>query len=330
MGWNVYVTRRIPEAGLEMLRERCQVVEVNPHDRVLTRQELLRAVVGRDGVLCLLTDCIDVEVLDAARGCKVFANCAVGYDNIDVPAATARGVVITNTPGVLTDSTADLTWALIFAVARRIVEGDRYIRDGKFEGWEPMLLLGGDITGQTLGIVGAGRIGQAVARRSVGFQMKVLYTDPSPRRQLQKEVGARRVELDELLRESDFVSLHTPLLAETRHLIGRREFALMKPTAYLINAARGPIVDEEALVEALRDKRIAGAGLDVYENEPELSPGLADLPNVVLLPHLGSASTRTRTRMATMAAEDLLVVFDGRIPPNLVNADVAGTLNLRR
>jgi lactate dehydrogenase-like 2-hydroxyacid dehydrogenase len=209
MGWNVYVTRRIPDAGLQMLRERCQAVEVNPHDRVLTRQELLGAVVGRDGVLCLLTDRIDAEVLDAARGCKVFANCAVGYDNVDVPAATARGVAITNTPGVLTDATADLTWALIFAVARRVVEGDRYIRDGKFEGWAPMLFLGGDITGQTLGIVGAGRIGQAVARRSVGFQMKVLYTDPSPRPDLEREVGAKRVKFDELLREADFEA-HAP------------------------------------------------------------------------------------------------------------------------
>jgi lactate dehydrogenase-like 2-hydroxyacid dehydrogenase len=313
-----------------MLRERCQVVEVNPHDRVLARKELLPAVVGRDGVLCLLTDRIDAEVLDAAKGCKVFANCAVGYDNVDVPAATARGIAITNTPGVLTDATADLTWALIFAVARRIVEGDRYVRGGEFKGWAPMLLLGGDITGQTLGIVGAGRIGQAVARRSVGFQMKVLYTDPSARQELEREVGARRVELDELLRESDFVSLHTPLVTETRHLIGRRELSLMKPTAYLINAARGPIVDEEALVEALRDKRIAGAGLDVYENEPALAPGLADLPNVVLLPHLGSASTQTRTRMATMAAENLLAVLEGRIPPNLVSADVTDRLNLRR
>jgi lactate dehydrogenase-like 2-hydroxyacid dehydrogenase len=313
-----------------MLRKRCQVVEVNPHDRVLARQELLQAVVGRDGVLCLLTDRIDTEVLDAARGCKVFANCAVGYDNIDVPAATARGIAVTNTPGVLTDATADLTWALIFAVARRVVEGDRCVRAGEFKGWAPMLLLGGDITGQTLGIVGAGRIGQAVARRSVGFGMKVLYTNPSPRPELEREVGAKRVGLDEVLRESDFVSIHCPLTEETTHLIGRRELGLMKPSAYLINAARGPIVDERALVEALQEKRIAGAGLDVYENEPALAPGLADLPNVVLLPHLGSASTGTRTRMATMAAENLLAVLDRRIPPNLVNADAIGGLNLGR
>jgi len=253
MGWNVYVTRRIPEAGIEMLRERCEVVGVNPEDRVLTREELLAAVVGRDGVLCLLTDRIDAEVMDRAEGVKVFANYAVGYDNIDVAAATERGIVITNTPGVLTDATADLAWALLFSVARRVAEADRFTRAGKFTGWGPMMLLGGDITGRTLGIVGAGRIGQAVARRSVGFRMKVLYADPSPRPELEKDIGAKRVELDELLRESDFVSIHTPLTEETRHLISTRELELMKPTAYLINNARGPIVDEKALGQARRE-----------------------------------------------------------------------------
>ena len=322
MAWNVYVTRQIPEAGIEMLRQACQVVDVNPEDRVLTHEELLAAVAGRDGVLCLLTDRIDAEVMDAAKGCKVFANYAVGYDNIDVAAATERGIVITNTPGVLTDATADLAWTLLFAVTRRVVEGDRYTRAGKFKGWGPMLFLGGDITGRTLGIIGAGRIGQAVARRSVGFQMKVLYTDPSPRPELEKDIGAERVELDELLRESDFVSVHCLLNEETRHLIGKRELELMKPTAYLINNARGPIVDEKALVEALHEKRIAGAGLDVYEDEPELAPGLAELDNVVLLPHLGSASIQTRTDMATMAAHNLLTVLSGNLPPNLVNAAV--------
>ena len=324
MGWKVYVTRQIPDAGITMLRQACEVVDVNPEDRVLTHEELLAAVGGRDGVLCLLTDRIDAEVMDAAKGCKVFANYAVGYDNIDVPAATERGIVITNTPGVLTEATADLAWALLFAVTRRVVQGDRYTREGKFKGWGPMLFLGGDITGRTLGIVGAGRIGQAVARRSIGFQMKVLYTDPSPRPELEKDIGARRMELDELLRESDFVSIHCLLNEETRHLMGKRELELMKPTAYLINNARGPIVDEKALVEALRQKRIAGAGLDVYEDEPELAPGLAELDNVVLLPHLGSASIATRTRMATLAAENLLAVLEGETPPNVVNPEALG------
>lgn len=330
MGWNVYVTRQIPEAGIEMLREACRVVDVNPEDRVLTHEELLAAVAGREGVLCLLTDRIDAEVMDAAKGCKVFANYAVGYDNIDVAAATERGIVITNTPGVLTDATADLAWTLLFAVTRRVVEADRYTRAGKFKGWGPMLFLGGDITGRTLGIIGAGRIGQAVARRSVGFGMKVLYTDPSPRPELEKDIGAERVGLDELLRESDFVSVHCLLNEETRHLIGRRELELMKPTAYLINNARGPIVDEKALVEALRQKRIAGAGLDVYENEPELTPGLAELDNVVLLPHLGSASIQTRTDMATLAAQNLLTVLTGNLPPNLVNTGVLRNIALRQ
>jgi len=324
MGWNIYVTRQIPDAGVDLLRRQCEVVEVNPEDRALTREELLRAVAGRDGVLWLLTDRSDAEVVDAAKGCKVFANYAVGYDNIDVDAATERGIAVTNTPGVLTDATADLAWALLFSVARRVVEADRYTREGKFRGWGPMLFLGGDITGRTLGIVGAGRIGQAVARRSVGFGMKVLYTNPSPRPELEREIGARRVELDELLRRADFVSIHTPLTEETRHLVGKRELGLMKSTAYLINTSRGPVVDERALVEALREKRIAGVGLDVYENEPELAPGLAELDNVVLLPHLGSASVQTRTRMAEMAAHNLLAVLSGEVPGNLVNEEVLG------
>jgi len=322
MGWNVYVTRRVPKPGIDLLRERCEVVNVNPEDRALTREELLEAVRERDGVLCLLTDRIDGEVMDAARGCKVFANYAVGYDNIDVPAATERGILITNTPGVLTDATADLAWALLFAAARRVAEGDRFVRAGKFTGWGPMMLLGGDVTGRTLGIIGAGRIGQAMARRSVGFGMTVLYTNPSPRPELERETGARKVTLDELLRESDFVSIHCPLNHETHHLIGPRELELMKPTAYLINTARGPIVDERALVGALREKQIAGAGLDVYEDEPEPAAGLVELDNVVLLPHLGSASIQARTDMATMAARNLLAVLEGKRPPNPVNPQV--------
>lgn len=319
---NVYVTREIPQAGLDIVRDACEHVEINPEDRVLTRQELLAAVRGRDGVLCLLTDTVDAAVLDAAAGCRVFANYAVGYNNIDVPAATARRIAVTNTPGVLTDATADLTWALLFATARRIPEGDRYTRAGKFKGWSPMLLLGGDISGRTLGIVGAGRIGTAVALRSRGFRMRVLYFDTVQNEAIEQAVGAERVDLDRLLRESDFVSLHVSLDESTRHLIGARELGLMKPTAYLVNTSRGPVVDERALVSALRERRIAGAGLDVFENEPALAPGLAELDNVVIPPHLGSATIATRTRMATLAATNLVAALRGERPPNIVNPEV--------
>ncbi|HPD17613.1 MAG TPA: D-glycerate dehydrogenase [Planctomycetota bacterium] len=319
---NVYVTREIPQAGLDIVRDACERVEINPEDRVLTRQELLAAVRGRDGVLCLLTDTVDAAVLDAAKGCRVFANYAVGYNNIDVPAATARGIAVTNTPGVLTDATADLTWALLFATARRIPEGDRYTRAGKFRGWSPMLLLGGDISGRTLGIIGAGRIGTAVALRSRGFRMRVLYFDRAQNEALEQAVGAERVDLDRLLRESDFVSVHVSLDESTRHLIGARELGLMKPTAYLVNTSRGPVVDENALVAALRERRIAGAGLDVFENEPALAPGLTGLDNVVIPPHLGSATIATRTRMATLAATNLVAALRGERPPNIVNPEV--------
>jgi len=319
----VFVTREVPKGGLDILRTAPDIerLDINLEDRVLSRQELLARVKGRDGVLSLLTDKIDAEVMDAARGCKVFANFAVGFDNIDIRAATERGILVTNTPGVLTDATADLAWALLFAVARRIVEADRFTREGKFKGWGPMMFLGGDVTGRTLGIVGAGRIGAAVARRSVGFKMTVLYHDPRPNPDMERETGARRVDLDTLLRESDFVSIHTLLNEETRHLIGKRELELMKPTAYLINTSRGPVIDENALVEALRTKRIAGAGLDVYEEEPKLAPGLAELDNAVLLPHIASATFWTRTRMAEMAATNLLAALRGQRPPNLVNPE---------
>ena len=319
---NVYVTRQIPQPGIDLVREACSSVETNPHDRVLSREELLGAVAGRDGVLCLLTDAIDAEVFDAAKGCKVFANYAVGYNNIDVAAATARGIAVTNTPGVLTDATADLTWALLFSAARRIVEGDRFTRAGKFDGWSPMLFLGGDISGRTLGILGAGRIGTAVALRSRGFRMRVLYHDPVHNEAIEQAVGAQRADLDTLLGEADFVSVHVSLDASTRHLIGARELGLMKPTAYLINTSRGPVIDEAALVEALRAGQIAGAGLDVFEDEPALKPGLAELPNVVIPPHLGSATIGTRTRMATLAATNLVAMLRGERPPNIVNPEV--------
>jgi glyoxylate reductase len=319
----VYITRRIPEPGIEMIRKEHEV-EINPYDRVLTREELLQAVKGKDGILCLLTDKIDAEVFDAAGPqLKVVSNYAVGYDNIDVKEATKRGIVVTNTPGVLTETTADLAWALILATARRIVEADKFTRAGKYEGWAPMLFLGQDVYGKTLGIIGMGRIGQAVARRAKGFNMKVLYNDirriPE---ETEKELNATFVSLDELLEQSDFVSLHTYLSPETYHLINEERLRKMKKTAYLINTSRGPVVDESALVRALKEGWIAGAGLDVYEFEPKLVPGLAECENAVLLPHIASASVETRTKMATMAAENLLAVLAGKMPPNPVNPEV--------
>lgn len=318
----IYITRKIPSAGLDLLAEAGVEVEVNPHDRPVSRQELLAGVRGRDGVLCMLCDKIDDEVYDAAGPqCRCFANYAVGYNNIDLAAATRRGVAVTNTPDVLTDATADLAWALLFSVARRIVESDRFFRTGHWPGWAPMEFLGGDIHGATLGIVGAGRIGTAVARRARGFDMEALYTSRSEHEEMNR-LGARRVELDELLQAGDFVSLHVPLTEQTRHLIGRRELDLMKRSAYIINTARGPVIDEAALVEALRERKIAGAGLDVYENEPTPAPGLTELDNVVCIPHLGSATERTRANMSRMAAENLLAAVRGKRPPNLVNKDI--------
>lgn len=319
----ILVTQYIPEEGLAALRKEGEVVFCPHPERPPTREELLEAVKGADALLCALTDTIDAEVLEAAPELTVIANLAVGYNNIDVAAATARRVPVTNTPGILTETTADLTWALLLAVARRVVEGDRYMRSGRFQAWQPMLLLGNDVYGKTLGIVGLGRIGAAVARRARGFDMRVLYHN---RRRagaaLEEELGARCVPLDRLLRSSDFVTLHAPYTPETHHLFGPRELALMKPTAYLVNAARGPLVDEAALVAALREGRLAGAALDVYEREPELTPGLAELENVVLAPHIGSASRETRARMAVMAAQNVLAALRGKRPPNLVNPEV--------
>ena len=286
----------------------------------MDRQKLLERIAGQEGLLCTITDRIDAEVLDRAPALKVIANYGVGFEHIDVDAATRRGIPVTNTPGVLTETTADLAFALILATARRVVEGDQRVREGKFQYWAPLLFLGQEVSGKTLGIIGMGRIGQAVARRAAGFGMKLLYhsrTRLSPAEE--QELRASFQPLETLLREADFVTLHVPLTPHTRHLIGSRELELMKHSAYLINTARGPVVDEAALVAALRQGQIRGAGLDVYEKEPELCPGLADLENVVLLPHVGSATVETRTRMALMAAENLLAGLRGDPPPNCLN-----------
>jgi len=320
----VLVTSRIPDEGMRLLEEHCDV-KVFDYEGVFPRDMLLREVKGVDAIVCLLADKIDGEVMDAAGPkLKVVANYAVGFDNIDVDAATKRGVMVTNTPGVLTDTTADLAWALILATARRVVEGDKFLRQGKFKGWKPMLLLGTDVHHATLGIIGFGNIGRAVARRAIGFDMKVIYYSAhrAPR-ELERQLNAEYRLLDDLLKEADFISIHVPLTKETRHLIGERELKMMKHEAYLINTARGPIVDEKALAKALKEGWIRGAGLDVFEREPEVEPDLLELDNVILLPHLGSASYATRAKMATMAAENVLKALKGEVPPNLVNREVA-------
>lgn len=278
-----------------------------------------------DAVISMLSDPIDKEVIEAGKNLKVIANYAVGYNNIDIEAATKSGIAVVNTPDVLTEASADLAWALLLAVSRRVVEGDTMTRAGKFRGWAPELLLGVPVYGQTLGIIGAGRIGQAVARRAKGFGMRVLYHNRKRLPEaIENDLGMSYAALDDLLAESDFVSLHCPLTPETKHLIGPRELGLMKQTAVLINTARGPVVDEEALLQALRKKTIFGAGLDVYEKEPLLTPGLADLPNVVLTPHIGSADTRTRLAMVDMVLNDIIAVLNNERPQNLVNPEVWG------
>ncbi len=318
----VFVTRRIPQAGLDILEKRCEV-KVNPHHRVLTKKELIEGVKGTDGLFCLLTDTIDKEVMDANPNLKIISNYAVGYNNIDIEEAAKRKIMVTNTPRVLTDTTADLTWALLMSIARRIVEADKFTRKGKFKGWAPMLFLGSDIHHATLGIVGLGKIGKAVAKRAKGFEMEVLYTDvKSAPKEIENKLGTEFVSLGELLSTSDFVTIHIPLLPETRHLIGEKELRMMKKSAYLINAARGSLIDEQALVKALQEKWIAGAALDVYEDEPDLAPGLSELDNVIIVPHIGSASITTREKMAIMAATNLAAGLNGKVPPNLANKEV--------
>lgn len=310
----VYVTRQLPAGGLDALQAAHQV-QVNPQDRPLTREELLAVVQEYDAIVCLLNDKIDKSIIEAAKGhVKIFANYAVGYDNIDVAAAAAAGIYVSNTPGVLTEATADLAWALLLAAARQIVPAHNYTASGKFKGWHPTEFLGRDFHGATLGLVGAGRIGQATARRGTGFGMKILYYNRTAKPEIEKEFKARRVELDTLLRESDFISLHVPLTAETNNLLDARRLDLLKSTAVLVNTARGPVLDEAHLAGMLRSGRLAGAGLDVYAQEPAIHPDLIGLTNVVLLPHIGSASWQTRLKMARMAAENVQAVLAGRQP----------------
>ena len=308
----VLVTREIPEAGLGLL-EGFDVTVLQ--ERPPTRDELLEAVHGASGILATATEKMDGEVMDAAGdGLRVIANMAVGYDHIDVEAARERGVVVTNTPGVLDETTADVAFMLVLAAARRLGEGERLLRAGRWEWWGPKQLRGLDVWGKTLGIVGLGRIGRAVARRGKGFGMRVLYHNRSRNEDAERELEARYLDLDDLLRESDFVSIHTPLTDETRHLISERELGLMRETAVLVNTSRGPVVDEGALAGALGEGRIFAAGLDVYEEEPKVHPKLLELENVVLAPHIGSATIETRDKMATLAAENLAGVLHGEEP----------------
>ncbi|EGB16192.1 D-isomer specific 2-hydroxyacid dehydrogenase NAD-binding protein [Pseudodesulfovibrio mercurii] len=319
----VYITREIPRAGIDLLRQAADV-EVNTEDRPVTREELFERIADCQGVIGLLTERIDAAFFDAAPGLKGYANYAVGFDNIDVPEATRRKLPVSNTPDVLTNATAECAWALLLAVARRVVESDAVMRSGDWPGWGPMQFIGGDVSGKTLGIVGAGRIGTAMARMSRGFDMPVLYTSSSGRRNavLDAELNARLVPFEELLEQSDFISLHTPLTPSTRHLFGAEAFRRMKRTAYLVNTARGPVIDEQALLAALRAGEIAGAGLDVYEHEPALTPGLAELTNVVLLPHIGSGTASARTDMSVLAARNLLAMLEGKKPETCLNPEI--------
>jgi len=314
----IFVTRRIPEAGVERLKEHFEV-EVSPLDRNLTRDEILRMAAGAQGMVSMATDSIDSGCIDGLSGIRIIANYAVGFNNIDIDYAREKGIVVTNTPGVLTEATADIAMALILCVARRIVEGDRLLRRGDFKGFYPTFFLGVELENKVLGIYGLGRIGKAVARKAVGFGLRILYHDVEPLEQESLEFPAEYVSFDELLRKSDFLSIHAPLSGETHHRFTRKEFEKMKDTAFLINAARGPLVREEDLVHALENRLIAGAGLDVYEFEPKVHLGLIGRENVVLLPHLGSATIEVRERMSLMVADNIIAFFQGETPPNKVN-----------
>ena len=317
----VYATHQLFEEAQQILEASCDV-EYWVNEERPPREEVLRRVKDKEGLVCLLTEKINEEFLRNAPKLRVAANVAVGYDNIDVDACTRRGVAATNTPGVLDETTADFAWTLLMAVARRLGEGEQLARSGNWKGWNLDQLCGADVWGKTLGIVGFGRIGRAMARRALGFQMKVIYTDAvKAPAEVEQPLNAEFRDMNALLAESDFISLHVPLIPETRGLFDAPKFYRMKPTAFLINTARGPVVDEAALVAALEAKKIAGAALDVFENEPFIHPGLKR-PNVVLAPHLASASIETRTKMAVIAAQNVTAVFQGQAPPNLLNPAV--------
>jgi len=317
----VLATRPLFPAAQKILNASCEVEYWTKPERI-SKEELFKKVKDKEGLVCLLTEKVNAELLNAAPKLRIAANVAVGFDNIDVAACTKRGVAATNTPGVLDETTADFAWTLMMAVGRRLVEGDTLARSGRWTGWDLDQLVGTDIWGKTLGIVGFGRIGKAMARRALGFQMKVIYADAVQAPDaVEKELKAEYREMNSLLAESDFISIHVPLLPETRGLFDKPRFAKMKPTAYLINTARGAVIDDAALVHALESGKIAGAALDVFENEPFIHSGLKR-PNVVLAPHIASASIETRTKMACMAAENVVALLKGKQPPNILNPEV--------
>lgn len=318
----VFLTRILPEKVMQRLYAHTELA-VNPEDRPLSRAELIEGIKGKDGLLCLLSDTIDGEVLDVNPNLKIVANYAVGFNNIDIEAATLRGIPVSNTPGVLTETSADMAFALLLAVGRRVVEADQYARAGKWKVWGPLLFMGAEIHGSTLGIIGLGRIGKAIAKRALGFNMKVVYWNRTRlSTEEEKSLQVQYLPFEEVLSSSDFVSISIALNQDTQHLINANAFQHMKPSAFLINTARGAVVDEQALVKALKEKQIAGAGLDVFEHEPHIPQALQEMNNVVMLPHLASATIATRTKMGMIAVDNLLARFNNEPLPNLVNTDV--------
>jgi glyoxylate reductase len=321
----IFITRSVFKDAIDILKKEHHTIDINDSDRILPVRELVKRAHGKAGLICLLNDRIDSAIMDKLPSLKVISNVAVGYDNIDIDAATRRGIMVTNTPGVLTETTADLAFALLLCAARKIAEADQYTREGKFKNWQLMQPhMGVDVYEKILGIVGMGAIGQAVAKRAKkGFDMQVIYYGLSRKESVEKEYGAQFVEFDELLAISDFISIHVPLAEKTRYLFSTETFKKMKNTAILINTARGPVVDEAALVEAIKDGQIRGAALDVFEEEPSIHPELIKIKeNVVLAPHIGSASIETRLRMAKMAARNMVEGLKGNIPPNLINDNI--------
>ena len=308
----IFISSSIPEAGIKMLRERGYMVDMYEGSAPTPKAIIKERVSEADALIPLLSDPVDEEIIESAPNLKIIANYAVGYNNINLEAARKRGIIVSNTPDILTPATADLTWALILSVSKRIPEADRFMRAGRFKGWGPKLLLGGDVTGKALGIIGAGRIGRAVAKRATGFDMRVVYYSRSRNEKIEQETGASLLPLNALLKEADFISIHCPLTEETRHLLNTERMKQIKKGAYLINTARGPVVEEAALIEALQSGRLAGAGLDVYEFEPRVSKGLLEMEQVVLLPHIGSGTTETREEMSRICARNIIEVLEGR------------------